>query len=192
MMTKRGAPRIAVDGEGRVNAAAYMASPNCDPRPPGTTISLAVVHGITVPPGQFGGPGIVELFTNVLDPTASPAYAEIAHLRVSAHFLVRRDGALLQFVPCTKRAWHAGVSEWRGRQHCNDFSVGIELEGTDTLAYTPSQYRVLARLLIALYRCYGIAHVVGHSDIAPGRKTDPGDAFEWPRLERLVRSYARR
>ena len=186
MSTLRDSRPLAVDRNGRVNLARQVPSPNCDARPAGAAITLAVVHGISLPPGEFGGSGIDELFTNRLDPKAHPAYAAIADLRVSAHFLVRRDGALVQFVPCGMRAWHAGVSRWQGRKRCNDFSVGIELEGTDTLPYSGAQYAILARLLKALYRRYGIRHVVGHSDIAPGRKTDPGPAFDWSRLARLI------
>ena len=186
MSTLRDSRPLAVDRNGRVNLARQVRSPNCDARPADAEITLAVVHGISVPPGEFGGSGIDELFTNRLDPKAHPAYAAIADLRVSAHFLVRRDGALVQFVPCGMRAWHAGASRWQGRKRCNDFSVGIELEGTDTLPYSGAQYAILARLLKALYRRYRIRHVVGHSDIAPGRKTDPGPAFDWSRLARLI------
>jgi N-acetyl-anhydromuramoyl-L-alanine amidase len=126
------------------------------------------------------------LFTNKLDTVAHPYYATIANLRVSSHFLIRRDGTLLQFVPSIKRAWHAGASSWRGRERCNDFSVGIELEGANTTPYAAAQYAMLARLLKALAKRHPIAHVVGHSGVAPGRKTDPGPAFDWPRLTRLI------
>lgn len=135
---------------------------------------------------MFGGPGIIELFTNRIDPASHPYYAQIASLRVSSHFLIRRDGALLQFVPCAKRAWHAGESSWRGRERCNDFSVGVELEGTDDLPYEGGQYVTLARLTRALARRYGIETAVGHSDVAPGRKTDPGPAFDWMRYRRMA------
>lgn len=178
--------RLTVNPEGLVPAARQVPSPNCDDRPRGAAVSLIVVHGISLPPGRFGGAGVVELFTNRLDPGADPYYATIANLRVSAHFLVRRDGALLQFVACEKRAWHAGQSTWRGRAGCNDFSIGIELEGTDSLPYETAQYNVLARLIRALRRRYPIADIVGHSDIAPGRKTDPGPTFRWERLMRLL------
>ena len=140
------ARRPALDAAGWVAAARRIASPNRDARPPGTAITLVVVHGISLPPGEFGGPGIVDLFTNRLDPAAHPYYAGIAHLRVSAHFLIRRRGELLQFVACTERAWHAGASTWKGRAGCNDFSIGIELEGTDDRPYTAAQYVRLARL----------------------------------------------
>jgi AmpD protein len=184
--------RLDIDARGRASRATPMPSPNCDDRPPGTAITLIVVHGISMPPGEFGGDAIARLFTNTLDAAAHPAFAEVATLRVSSHFLIRRDGALVQFVPCAKRAWHAGVSSWRGRERCNDFSVGIELEGTDVVQYAPAQYTTLARLTTALRRRYPIADVVGHSDIAPGRKTDPGPAFDWPRYRRLVATRRRR
>jgi AmpD protein len=161
-------------------------SPNQDARPAGAKITLLVVHGISLPPGQFGGDAVTQLFTNALDPNADPYFAAIAHLRVSSHFFIRRDGTLVQFVPCRRRAWHAGASSWRGRPSCNDYSIGIELEGTDHLAYTASQYAVLARVARAVRVRYPIRDMVGHSDIAPGRKTDPGAAFDWTRLGRLL------
>jgi len=178
--------RLGIDERGFANLARRIRSPNADARPPGTVITLAVIHGISLPPGEFGGDAIVRLFTNRLDPAAHPFYASVAHLHVSAHFLVRRDGRLLQFVSCNERAWHAGISRFRGRAHCNDFSVGVELEGTDDVPYETAQYAMLARLLKALARRYPIQHVVGHSDIAPDRKTDPGPAFDWDRLRRLT------
>jgi len=181
------APRLAVDARGIVRAARQVTSPNFDARPRGTKITLVVIHGISLPPGEFGGPGIIDLFTNRLKAKERPFYAKIADLRVSAHFLIRREGELLQFVGCSKRAWHAGVSTWRGRDRCNDFSIGIELEGTDEIPYAAGQYRVLADLLAALERRYPIEDVVGHSTIAPGRKTDPGPAFDWARLARVRR-----
>ena len=162
----------------------FMPSPNFDERPPGAAIELIVVHNISLPPGQFGGDGIVDLFTNRLDPGAHPYYATIAELKVSAHFLVRRDGALIQFVPCTKRAWHAGESTWRARERCNDFSIGIELEGTDDQPFENLQYAALTRLVRALRGAYGALEMVGHSDIAPNRKTDPGPCFDWSRLRK--------
>lgn len=178
--------RLVVDADGIVAAARQCPSPNCDSRPPDTPVTLLVVHGISLPPGSFGGDGIERLFTNRLDVAAHPYYATIATLRVSAHFLIRRDGALVQFVSCQRRAWHAGVSEWQGREHCNDFSIGVELEGADDIAYQSAQYALLVRLVRALRRRYPIADVVGHSDIAPGRKSDPGPAFDWSRLARLI------
>jgi N-acetyl-anhydromuramoyl-L-alanine amidase len=182
--------RLFVDRGGVVRAARQVPSPNCDERPTGTDISLLVVHGISLPPGKFGGQGIVELFTNRLDPAAHPYYAKIAGMRVSSHFLVRRDGALIQFVPCAKRAWHAGESRWRGRSRCNDFSIGVELEGRDELPYEAAQYAVLSRLTRALLRRYRLTAITGHSDIASGRKTDPGPAFDWDRYCRLIAGRA--
>ena len=164
----------------------FVASPNCDERPAGAAIELLVIHNISLPPGEFGGPGIVDLFTNQLDSCAHPYYREIANLKVSAHFLIRRDGELIQFVPCEKRAWHAGVSAWRGRSHCNDFSIGIELEGADDVPFEDIQYARLAELTLALKAKYPIAGIAGHSDIAPGRKTDPGPRFEWARLHSML------
>ena len=179
--------RVDIDRRGYARAARQVPSPNCDARPTAEPITLVVVHGISLPPGVFGGDGVARLFTNRLDPAAHPSYAAIAHLRVSAHFLVLRDGELVQFVSCNDRAWHAGVSSWRGRERCNDFSVGIELEGTDDTPYAAVQYRRLAGLLGALKRRYpSIAAAAGHSDVASGRKTDPGPAFDWDRLSRLT------
>lgn len=178
--------RLAIDGLGYANLARQIRSPNHDVRPATTPVTLIVIHGISVPPGVFGGDGVARLFTNRLDPATHPDCAAIAHLRVSAHFLVRRDGALVQFVSCNDRAWHAGISSWRGHQRCNDFSVGVELEGTDNLPYATAQYTMLSRLIKALSHRYPIEHVAGHSDVAPGRKSDPGPAFDWPRLRRLT------
>jgi N-acetyl-anhydromuramoyl-L-alanine amidase len=184
--------RLDVDRDGFVPAATQVPSPNCDERPPGTEITLLVVHNISLPPGRFGGPEIAELFTNRLDPAAHPYFASLGPLRVSAHFLIGRDGALTQFVSCLRRAWHAGTSSWRGRPHCNDFSIGVELEGTDELAYETGQYRVLARLTRVLCRHYPISDFAGHHDIAPGRKTDPGPAFDWARFRRLAAAAPKR
>ena len=178
--------RLAIDAEGYATTARRISSPNRDARPDGVQIDLVVVHGISLPPGQFGGDAIASLFTNTLDPGADASFAAIASLRVSAHFLIRRDGELVQFVSCKERAWHAGVSSWKGRERCNDFSIGIELEGTDNLPYASAQYTKLARLVRALKRAYPIVDLVGHSDVAPGRKTDPGPAFDWARLARLT------
>ncbi len=174
------------DASGWLRGATRVPSPNCDARPADALVTLAVIHSISLPPGQFGGADIVRLFTNTLDPSAHPYYAGLAHLKVSAHFLIRRDGTLVQFVPCHLRAWHAGASSWRGRECCNDFSIGIELEGTDERPYTGKQYARLARVLSSVRRLHPIADVVGHRDIAPGRKTDPGPAFDWDHLRRLV------
>lgn len=171
---------ILVDG--LLPGIPFIPSPNCDARPPGESISLIVIHAISLPPGEFGGDGIERLFANRLDPSAHPYYAEINGLRVSAHFLIRRDGALIQFVPCHKRAWHAGLSNWRGRDRCNDFSLGIELEGCDSLPFEEAQYHALAGLLGRLSLNYPHADIAGHVDIAPGRKTDPGPQFDWDRI----------
>jgi len=160
-----------------------------DARPAGVGPELIVVHGISLPPGEYGGPWIEQFFGGRLDPAAHPYFAAIAGQRVSAHVLIRRDGQAVQFVPFGQRAWHAGVSSWRGRSACNDFSVGIELEGTDDQPYETSQYAALAELVRALCETYpGLTRdqVVGHSDIAPGRKTDPGESFDWPRLRHLL------
>ena len=178
--------RLTIDAAGYATTARRIRSPNRDARPPGTRIDLIVIHGISLPPGEFGGEAIAGLFTNSLDPNSNPSFVAIADLRVSAHFLIRRNGELVQFVGCNERAWHAGVSSWRGRERCNDFSIGIELEGTDDRPYASAQYTMLARLVRALRRTYPIAELVGHSDIAPGRKTDPGPAFDWARLARLT------
>ena len=178
--------RLSIDRRGFANLARQVRSPNFDARPPGTTLSLIVIHGISLPPGEFGGTGIARLFTNRVEPSVHPHFATIAHLRVSTHFLISRAGALVQFVSCVDRAWHAGESSWRGRDRCNDYSIGIELEGTDDTLYAPAQYAILARVVKALSRHYPIEDVVGHSDIAPGRKTDPGTAFDWHRLRRLA------
>ncbi len=170
------------DDEGWLPGARRVPSPNCDERPAGEVIRLAVIHAISLPPDEFGGPGIIQLFTNRLDPEAHDYFRSIQNLRVSAHFLIRRDGELIQFVPCSRRAWHAGVSRWRERERCNDFSVGIELEGCDRQEFAEPQYQALGLLLRHLRDRYPIEQVVGHSDIAPGRKTDPGPCFDWSRL----------
>ncbi|RTL40446.1 MAG: 1,6-anhydro-N-acetylmuramyl-L-alanine amidase AmpD [Rhodocyclaceae bacterium] len=160
-------------------------SKNYDLRP-GMSLELIVIHAISLPPNRFGGPGVTQLFTNTLDPQAHPYYAGIHHLRVSAHFFIRRTGETIQFVDPEMRAWHAGVSSWRGRERCNDFSIGIELEGCDTLPFEPAQYEVLADLLAELCERFPIEGITGHSDVAPGRKTDPGPYFAWGRLRRCL------
>ncbi len=165
-------------------------SPHCDERPAGAVPELLVVHGISLPPGEFGGPWIDRLFTGTLSPEAHPYFREIAATRVSAHALIRRDGAIVQYVPFGERAWHAGASQYRGRESCNDFSIGVELEGTDDTAYAEAQYQQLAALaaaLLAAYASLSSEHIVGHGDIAPGRKTDPGAAFDWPRFRALLK-----
>jgi len=179
---------MAINETGFANHAHWIASPNFDSRPiEGHTpaaISLIVIHNISLPPGQYGGNGIIELFTNQLNPDEHPYYAEIYTRKVSSHFLIRRNGELIQFVSCLDRAWHAGVSNWQGRERCNDFSVGIELEGSDFEAFEANQYKVLNQLLAAIQAAYPIKSVVGHSDIAPGRKTDPGPHFDWAQLNK--------
>jgi len=176
---------------GLLDIAQQITSENCDERPDGTKISLIVVHNISLPPGKFGGPYISQLFTNQLDKDEHPYFADIHQLRVSSHMLIRRDGEVIQYVPLQKRAWHAGASSYCGTECCNDFSIGIELEGTDDIAYEPIQYEKLADLIVELSRRYpDIAKdaITGHSDIAPGRKTDPGPAFNWDQLNKLITS----
>lgn len=173
----------------QINAAGYLEpalepvtsipSPNYDARPAGSVISLLVIHSISLPPDEFGGEGVIKLFTNRLDPLAHPYYQSLRGLRVSSHFFIRRDGEIIQFVPCTMRAWHAGVSCWQGRTHCNDYSIGIELEGSDNQPFEAIQYIRLTTLTQALLTAYPINNIVGHADIAPQRKTDPGPYFDW-------------
>jgi AmpD protein len=182
-MTSLG-PKLSA--EGWLTGAKAIPSPNCDDRPADESIRLVVVHAISLPPGEFGGLGVASLFTNCLDPAAHPYYREIHDLRVSAHFFIRRDGRVIQFVPTIRRAWHAGVSRWRDRERCNDFSLGIEMEGCDDQPFTNIQYIRLARLIRILRRTYVIEDIVGHADIAPERKTDPGPCFDWQRLRKLL------
>ena len=165
-----------------LEAARFVASPNSDARPPRSAVTLLVLHAISLPRGQFGGDAVERLFTNRLDPAAHASFRDLAGVRVSAHFLVRRDGTLIQFVPIQRRAWHAGLSRWRGRARCNDFSVGVELEGTDEGAFADAQYACLGALVPALRAALPIREIGAHSDIAPGRKADPGSAFDWLRL----------
>lgn len=165
-----------------LDAAARVPSPNCSERGENPEISLLVIHNISLPPGEFGGPYIDELFCNQLDGTAHPYFAEICGLRVSAHVLIRRDGSLVQYVPFDKKAWHAGKSSFEGRSECNDFSIGIELEGSDDMPFTPAQYRQLEGITRALLQSYPELkreRIAGHDQIAPGRKTDPGPCFDW-------------
>ena len=175
---------------GLLAGARQVLSPNFDARPAGTPPTLLVVHGISLPPGEFGGPWIDRLFTGSLPPEVHPFFAALAIGRVSAHALIRRDGQIVQYVPFGERAWHAGRSEYRGRAACNDFSIGIEVEGTDDMPYEAAQYDRLAALIRALLTTYPTLsreHVVGHSDVAPGRKTDPGASFDWDRLRAAIR-----
>lgn len=162
-------------------------SPNFGPRPSDTVVSLLVLHSISLPPGEYGGDAVERLFTNRLDPDAHPTFAGLRGLRVSAHFFVRRDGRVLQFVSCDQRAWHAGASSWRGRDGCNDWSIGIELEGLEGRTFEATQYRQLAVLMRAIAARYPIDEAVGHEDVAPGRKADPGPGFDWPALRRVLR-----
>lgn len=180
---------------GTLRAARQVPSPNCDDRPAGVVPDLIVVHGISLPPGDYGGPWIDRLFTNTLPSGHHPYFAEIADSKVSSHLLIRRDGEPVQYVPLHRRAWHAGVSQYRGRERCNDFSIGIELEGTDDSPYEPAQYRALSDVILQLCSAYpslSQERIAGHSDIAPGRKSDPGEAFDWPRLRALLLSGERR
>ncbi|MGY4042470.1 1,6-anhydro-N-acetylmuramyl-L-alanine amidase AmpD [Aeromonas hydrophila] len=184
-------PKIvfSIDSDGWCEQARKVPSPHHNERATPSDISLLVVHGISLPPGEFGGPFIDDLFLGRLDPDAHPYFAGIHQLRVSAHCLIRRDGELVQYVPFGARAWHAGVSSWQGREACNDFSIGIELEGTDEQPYTDAQYEVLVGLSRALSNYYPAItadRIVGHCDIAPGRKTDPGDSFEWLRYRQAL------
>lgn len=181
-----GWPLLAVAADGWVGGARRDPSPHFDARPAGSAIELLVVHNISLPPGAFGSGDIARLFTNRLDAAAHPFFATLAGVRVSAHFLIERDGALTQFVSCLDRAWHAGASEFDGRPRCNDFSVGIELEGTDFAPFEAAQYATLASLTRALRAAYPLRAVRGHADIAHDRKTDPGPFFDWSHYARLA------
>lgn len=179
---------------GLMSGARQVASPNFDARPEGSPIDLIVIHGISLPPGEFGGPWIERLFTNSLPPDVHPYFGQIANLRVSSHLVIARDGALTQYVSFKDRAWHAGRSSYEGRIECNDFSVGIELEGEDEVPYEAAQYDVLAEAIAALRAAYPSMlpqRIAGHSDVAPGRKTDPGPAFDWPRAHRCIAARTR-
>lgn len=173
---------LAVDDDGWVAAVHRCPSPNCDARPDGAAIDLLVIHNISLPPGRFGGGAIADLFLNRLDPRAHPFFAALAGLRVSSHFLIERDGRITQFVSCLQRAWHAGASSFEGRAGCNDFSIGVELEGTDFAAFEAAQYAALAQLVRALRARYALRAVRGHQHVAHDRKTDPGPFFDWRRL----------
>ncbi|CAK0747980.1 N-acetyl-anhydromuramoyl-L-alanine amidase [Gammaproteobacteria bacterium] len=182
LMAEQMCTGMALDGW--LVGARRVESPNQDDRPAGAEIDLVVIHNISLPPGEFGGTWIDLLFTNALPSEAHPYFETIKGLRVSTHLLIRRDGELVQYVPFHKRAWHAGVSQWNGRERCNDYSIGIELEGSDDIPYTDAQYAALAKSIPILVRAYPkiVNHFVGHNDIAPGRKTDPGSAFDWSRV----------
>lgn len=177
---------LVPDAHGWVPGARRVHSPHCDPRPEAMPIDLLVVHGISLPPGQFGGDAVEALFAGRLDCDTHPYFDRLRGLRVSAHFLIRRHGELVQFVSCALRAWHAGESRFGDRVRCNDFSIGVELEGTDEQPYEDPQYRRLVALVRGLRERYPLAHLAGHSDIAPGRKTDPGPSFDWPRVRRTL------
>ncbi|NUU02092.1 1,6-anhydro-N-acetylmuramyl-L-alanine amidase AmpD [Herbaspirillum robiniae] len=172
-----------IDGEGWCNAARREPSPNCDERPDGCITDLLVIHNISLPPGVFGGPYVADLFCNRLDYDAHPYFDQLRPLRVSAHFLIRRDGEVVQFVSGNRRAWHAGVSVFDGRERCNDFSIGIEVEGSDFEPFSTAQYPALAGLTAALAERYALTDVAGHEHIAPVRKTDPGPFFDWSRYQ---------
>lgn len=176
----------AVWQHGWYRHARHEPSPNCEPRPANSRIDLVVLHSISLPPGQYGGDAVRQLFTNSLDWDAHPYYQSIRGLTVSAHFFVRRCGVLWQFVSCDARAWHAGVSSYRGRDNCNDDSVGIELEGLEGETFEPAQYETTAVLCAALAQQYPIAHVAGHEHVAPGRKFDPGSGFDWAQLQQAL------
>lgn len=178
---------IIIDDKGFASGVRVIASPNFDARPAmengaPASIDLIVIHNISLPPSQYGGNGIIELFTNCLNPAEHPYYEGIHTRKVSAHFLIRRDGELIQFVSCLDRAWHAGASNWRGRERCNDFSIGIELEGSDFEPFEDIQYQTLSKLISGLQARYATQDITGHSDIAPGRKTDPGPYFDWSKI----------
>ena len=186
MASAAAADRFAHWEGGWCGAARRCESPNFGSRPAGTEVSLAVIHSISLPPGEYGGDAIERLFTNRLDWDAHPYYQQIRGFEVSAHFVIRRDGELLQFVSCDERAWHAGASSWRGRDNCNDYSVGIELEGLEGERFEPAQLEVLVDLLRSLARRYPITAVAGHEHVAPGRKRDPGAGFDWAALQRAL------
>jgi AmpD protein len=177
--------------DGLLTFARYVPSPHCDERPANTAVDMLVVHGISLPPGQFGSDAIEKFFSGQLDFAAHPYFAILTELKVSAHLLIQRTGDIIQFVPFTKRAWHAGLSVFQGRERCNDFSIGIELEGTDEVPYEKIQYQKLADIIDLLRQTYPKLireRIVGHSDIAPGRKTDPGPFFDWHYLDCLLLS----
>jgi AmpD protein len=178
---------LNINADGWCEGAAWQPSPNCDARPPDTAISLLLIHNISLPPDQFGGPYIADLFANRLDYDAHPYFEQLRPLRVSAHFLIGRDGDVTQFVSTDARAWHAGVSTLAGRERCNDFSIGIEMEGSDFRPFEDAQYSTLAKLSEALLQRYRLTDLVGHEHVAPGRKTDPGPYFDWVRYRESLR-----
>jgi len=180
---------VIIDPQGMLPAARQCPSPNRDLRPAGCDPELLIIHNISLPPNQYGGPWIDQLFLNCLEADQHPYFQEICHLQVSSHILIRRDGEIVQYVPLGERAWHAGQSEFEGRPQCNDFSIGIELEGSDDIPYTDSQYQRLTEVAAAIIERFpGISakRITGHSDVAPGRKTDPGPAFDWDKFHKLL------
>ena len=183
---------MKINKQGLLDTVEYLESPNADERPADASISMIVVHGISLPPGEYGGNWISDLFLNQLDPNADPYFSEISELKVSSHILIRRDGEIVQYVPFAKRAWHAGESCFQGQHQCNDFSIGIELEGVDDQDYEPEQYEQLSKLTTILLKEYPVItedRITGHENIAPGRKTDPGEAFDWSLFRKLLASY---
>jgi AmpD protein len=172
---------VKLNAQGWFSGVRRIPSPNFDARPPQTPVCLLIIHNISLPPDEFGGEGVRQLFTNTLNPAEHPYYEQLRGLKVSSHFFIRRDGEIIQFVSCLNRAWHAGLSLWQGRTRCNDFAIGIEMEGSDFVPYADSQYRSLSYLTRRLQRAYRINDIVGHSDVAPERKTDPGPHFDWKR-----------
>ena len=176
---------MKIDEAGYLSGVQFIPSPNFDDRPSGNKISLLVIHNISMPPNVFTGDGVIQLFTNQLSSDVS-YYKTILNLKVSAHFFIRRNGEIIQFVPCEKRAWHAGESYWKGKTCCNDFSIGVEMEGSDTVPFTDSQYASLVTLTVELSKVYPIADITGHSNIAPKRKTDPGPHFEWDKYKEAL------
>lgn len=179
---------MKINATGYLQEAIQIPSPNYDERPAGNLIRLLVIHNISLPPDDFSGNAIIELFTNQLNCNAHPYYQALRDLKVSSHFLIRRQGEIIQFVSCTKRAWHAGQSCWQGIDRCNDFSIGIELEGSDTIPFEAIQYEQLTALTKALFQAYPLEHIVGHSDIAPTRKTDPGPFFDWKHFRETIQT----
>lgn len=177
---------MKVRENGWLTGVRRIISTNCDARPTGKVLDMLVIHNISLPPGEFAGEAVIQFFTNTLNTEGHPYYAQLSGLRVSAHFFIRRNGEIIQFVPCGKRAWHAGVSLWQGRSRCNDFSLGVELEGSDSVPFSDRQYAALTRLTRLLQRVYPLRSVVGHADIAPTRKTDPGPCFDWPRYRAAI------
>jgi len=176
----------AIWQDGWYRFAHHLASPNFGPRPDSACIDLVVLHSISLPPGVYGTDHVQALFTNRLDWDQHPYFKQIEGLQVSAHFYIRRDGEVLQFVSCDDRAWHAGASHYRGRGNCNDDSIGIELEGLEGESFEPAQYEALAALLPALQQRYPVAHIAGHEHVAPGRKADPGPGLDWDRLQKSL------